>query len=279
MLPSALPFFLKAHPGERFCLYHEPDPQQPACGAILYVHPFAEELNRTRRMAALQSRALAAAGYGVLQIDLYGCGDSSGDFGDARLQIWRADLAMAQQWLLARITGPLFLWGVRFGALLALDYAAAAQQAPHALLLWQAVTNGAGHLKQFLRVHSAARIFGGDGAAVPADIDAAEQGIEVAGYQIAPELSCAIAGLDARDWPPRCPVHWFELGLSGADDQAALALPAASASLVAHWRNGGASIRVYPYAGHPFWSSAETNVCPALLTATAALIASPPPQP
>ncbi|MBK8384562.1 MAG: hypothetical protein IPL11_02315 [Candidatus Accumulibacter sp.] len=39
--------------------------------------------NKSWRIVPLQARALATAGYAVLQIDLMGCGDSSGDFGDA----------------------------------------------------------------------------------------------------------------------------------------------------------------------------------------------------
>ena len=74
------PFFFDADPGTRFSLYHAPNPQVPARGAILYVHPFAEEMNNSRRMAALQARAFSALGFAVLQIDLFGCGDSCGDF-------------------------------------------------------------------------------------------------------------------------------------------------------------------------------------------------------
>ena len=93
----AEPFFLESAPGRRFCLFHPP---AGACrGAVLYVHPFAEEMNKSRRMAALQARALAAAGYGVLQIDLHGCGDSDGGFGEARWEQWHADLAAARAWL------------------------------------------------------------------------------------------------------------------------------------------------------------------------------------
>ena len=66
---------------------------------MLYIHPFAEEMNKSRRMAALQSRALAQAGYAVLQIDLLGCGDSSGDFGDATWQSWVSDVVLGCQWL------------------------------------------------------------------------------------------------------------------------------------------------------------------------------------
>ena len=53
-------------------------------------------MNKSRRMAALQARAFAEMGFGVLQIDLFGCGDSSGDFSDARWDIWKQDLIACQ---------------------------------------------------------------------------------------------------------------------------------------------------------------------------------------
>ena len=84
-LPQA--FFLPSDNGQRFCLYHPPQGSPPQ-GRVLYLHPFAEELNSTRRVVAQQARALAKAGYGVLQIDLLGCGDSSGEFADATWAAW-----------------------------------------------------------------------------------------------------------------------------------------------------------------------------------------------
>jgi exosortase A-associated hydrolase 2 len=276
MLPSALPFFLKAQPGERFCLYHEPDPAQRPHGAVLYVHPFAEELNRCRRMAALQSRAWAAAGYGVLQIDLYGCGDSSGDFADATLAHWRHDLAMAVQWLRARADGPLLLWGARLGALLALDFAVDAPQAPDAMVLWQPVGDGALHLRQFERVASAARMTAGEPAAVPANpVDGSR---EIAGYRISAPLYDAIASLNAKALAPRTPVHWIENALS-SEDAVGPALPTASNQLIEHWRGNGATVHSYRYSGRPFWTSTEISECPALLDATAALVSQLAPAP
>ena len=73
----AQPGFVGRGPQRRFWLHH------PARGGavrarVLYLHPLAEEMNRSRRMAALQARALAAAGCEVLQPDLLGCGDSAG---------------------------------------------------------------------------------------------------------------------------------------------------------------------------------------------------------
>jgi len=249
---SALPFFLAADAGERFCLYHQPDPQAAPRGAILYVPPFAEELNKSRRMAALQARSYARAGFGVLQIDLYGCGDSSGDFADARWDIWLADLALGWEWLAGRDAGPLYLWGLRLGALLALEFAARVE--PQGLILWQPAISGRAHLHQFARMQSAARLFGADPQ---------EQGAEIAGYLVAPELSDAINQADAATLAPACPVRWLELNATPA-------LQPASALLIERWRAAGAMIEAHALEGTPFWSSAEITTSPALLAATLA---------
>ena len=71
----------------------------------------------------MQARALAASGCEVLQIDLCGCGDSSGDFGDASWQDWLDDVVAAHAWLRAHSDAPLTLWGLRAGCLLAADAA------------------------------------------------------------------------------------------------------------------------------------------------------------
>ena len=56
-------FFLPFAHGGRFCILHQPGSGSSATlGAILFVHPFAEEMNKSRRMAALQARALLDAG-------------------------------------------------------------------------------------------------------------------------------------------------------------------------------------------------------------------------
>src|SRR5512133_1710196 len=92
-------FYLPFAAGRRFCLLHAPDAAAPRRGAVVYVHPFAEEMNKSRRAVALQARALAQAGYAVLQIDLHGCGESSGDFGDATWASWIDDVVAACAWL------------------------------------------------------------------------------------------------------------------------------------------------------------------------------------
>ena len=248
------PFFLPAQGGQRYCLYHPPAPARRPRGAIVYLHPFAEELNKSRRMAALQARAFAAAGYGVLQIDLHGCGDSSGDFADARWPQWRSDAAQACDWLRARELGPISLWGLRLGALLALD--ASAGNDVDALFLWQPIISGRQHLRQFLRTGHAARML--------AD-SAPDADDEVAGYRVAPELAHAIDALDAGHFRPGCPVHWFER--TAADGE----LSPASARHLAAWHAAGVTLQVHPVRGAAFWAGTDIVDCPALLAATAAV--------
>jgi exosortase A-associated hydrolase 2 len=269
--PPAHAFFLDAQPGRRYCLYHRP--RGTPRGAILLAPAFAEEMNKSRRMCALQARCLADDGYGVLQIDVYGCGDSDGDFGDARWEIWKADLALALAWLRRECAAPVWLWGLRLGALLALDAARDAGQLG-GLLLWQPVTNGAAYLTQFLRLRLAADMLAGgarDGGTDRLRRElAGGAGLEIAGYLLAPQLAAAIDALDiARLAPPSCPVHWFEV-----QSQPGQALPPGRARLVQQRAQAGWKIRNHIVEGAPFWSTQEIAEAPALLEATLAALQS-----
>ncbi|HET9977949.1 MAG TPA: hydrolase 2, exosortase A system-associated [Burkholderiaceae bacterium] len=252
--------------GHRLCLYHAP--QGPVChAALVYVHPFAEEMNKSRRMAALQSRVFARAGFAVLQIDLLGCGDSSGDFEDATWQDWIDDVGSAVSWIRERHPVPLALWGLRAGCLLA---AAAAQRVtvPCDLLLWQPAPSGKALLRQFLRLQVAGERLDGDGDGAT-DVQtlreriAAGAGVEIAGYRPSAALA---AGLDdAVLVPPRTGsrIAWLEVS---ARAQAEL-LPA-SGALVQRWEQAGYPVAAQVVQGPPFWQTVEIEEAPALLDAT-----------
>jgi exosortase A-associated hydrolase 2 len=267
--PPAESFFLPVAGGTRYCLFHAP--QGECRDALVYLHPFAEEMNKTRRMAALQARALAARGVGVLQIDLHGCGDSSGEFGDARWESWKADVNAARAWLQQRLGRPAGLWGLRLGALMALDVAAGAQEVPHRLLLWQPVINGAAVMNQFLRLRIAADMVqeGAANGGTKALRAALEQGrsVEIAGYELAPQLAAAIDPLDASVLAPRgCRIDWFEV-LPAAGRP----LPPASSRIAAIWQAQRIDFGVHLVQGEPFWTTPEIAECAALLDATNSL--------
>lgn len=267
----ALPFFLNSRSGQRFCVFHSP---VGACrGAVLFVHPFAEEMNKSRRIVAQQARALAALGYGVLQLDLHGCGDSSGDFGEARWEQWENDLALGVAWLGERLGKPVDLWCLRLGALLALDYAAkAAPGAVGRLVLWQPVLAGAPYLKQFLRLRVANDMLGakaGGGVdALRAALHAGEA-LEIAGYELAPALAQAIEARDAAALvPARRVVHWLEIV-----GDAERPLAPASARVLDGWRSAGIDVHAQTVVGQAFWATQEITECPALVNATCAIFA------
>lgn len=263
------PFFLEnsLDTGHKplFCIYLAPAEGTPHAG-ILYLHPFAEEMHKSRRMAALQARAFARAGYAVMQLDLTGCGDSGGDFGDATWDIWQNDVQRAHAWLAAQVPGPLMLWGLRLGASLAV--AAAPELARISrLLLWQPVLNGDQFLTQFLRIRLASEMLS-EGQAqsgtkeLRAKLDAGEP-IEVGGYMLSPDMAHALGELKLADLRPPCPVEWIEVGANASGD-----ISPAGRRVVDTWQDAGIHVHTQSAQGEPFWATQEITECNAVIDVT-----------
>lgn len=262
-------FFLDTADGPRFCLYHAPVGEMR--GALVYLHPFAEEMNRSRRMAALQARAFAVQGIAVLLLDLHGCGDSGGDFGDASWDGWLRDIAAARGWLEQKTGRTAGLWGLRLGALLAVCHAQRAPRPPARLLLWQPVTIGSGYLNQFLRLKLAGELLAGgsDSGGTDALREALRAGeaLEIAGYTLGPALADGIDAADARALAPRCTIDWCEVVAASERP-----LPPAAARVVETWRLQGSRVNVHLAAGPQFWAAPETVDCPNLIAASSAAL-------
>ena len=267
------PFFIEGKSGPLFAIYHSPGEQQDRRADIILVPPFAEEMNRCRRMMYLQARALSAVGIGTLILDLYGTGDSAGNFGDARWDAWQADVHAGHQWLAARGRTSVSLLGIRLGGMLAAACAAAHPGAYQSLILWQPVTNGDTALTQFLRIRMAAGLTGEENKESTKDLKQrleAGESIEVAGYDLHPELAGALAAQRLAPLGPdcRCPIHWLEVA---AEDRQAIS-PAAGKA-IGEWRAAGVEISSDVVAGEPFWNIQETTIAPALVDSTTALLA------
>ena len=264
-------FFLPSGAGQCFCLYTQPQGLEEK-GAVLYIHPFAEEMNKSRRMAALQSRALAAAGFGVLQVDLRGCGDSSGDFGDADWQTWVEDVVNAWHWLSARSGAPLWLWGLRAGCLLAVEAAVNLKNCPN-FIFWQPVVSGRQHWQQFMRLKMAGELAAGQekgGVEQLRQQLAAGQAVEIAGYAVASRLADGLVKAELQ--PPAISpgrVAWFELS---SRDEATLA--PASQQRIEQWRATGFKVDATVVRGPGFWQTTEIEDAPELIEATLAAVES-----
>jgi exosortase A-associated hydrolase 2 len=265
----AEPFFLKTDQGTRFCLYHHPRFTHECRGALIYIHPFGDEMNKSRRMAAMQARAFAAAGFGVLQIDLFGCGDSSGEFREARWNIWKQDLLAARKWIEDRTKAPISLWGLRLGALLALDFARSSPQGIHGIILWQPIISGESFLTQFLRLQLANEMLVG-GQEKKGSTNALRSALaagkilEVAGYELPPELASAIDGLKAMELGARgTRIHWFEVVAEEGRD-----LPPSAKKVVDAWKQNEVDLHMHLVACLPFWATQEISECAGLVSAT-----------
>lgn len=278
-------FFLPTRDGQRFCLFYpaQRDARSDAIrGLVVYIHPFAEEMNKSRRMAALQARSLAKAGFSVLQIDLQGCGDSSGDFGDATWQSWVSDVVQGCHWLRRQSntdnTGldnaPLWLWGLRSGCLLAVE-AAGQLAAACNFLFWQPAPVGKSVLQQFLRLKVAGDMLGGNAKGVMANMRqqlASGSAVEIAGYMLSPELAL---GLEQATLAPPAKrgqrLEWFEL--STREDAS---LGPVSAKTVAQWQQCSYTVGSHIARGPAFWQTTEIEDAPALITATTAALSTSP---
>ncbi|HEV2221021.1 MAG TPA: hydrolase 2, exosortase A system-associated [Casimicrobiaceae bacterium] len=264
--------WLQSSGGRRFCTLHEPAESGAVAGAMLYVHPFAEEMNKARRMAALQARALAAVGWVVLQVDLAGCGDSEGEFGEASWERWVTDVREAAGWLRERTGYDPWLWGLRAGCLVAAEAAAGMASLP-GLLFWQPVLSGKQFLQQFLRLKVASQILGSTDTARVDTRELRERlrlgdSVEVAGYELAPALA---AGLESAELAPiagACPLLWIEVA-GGAE----AAMSPAGRARAAQWEDSGHPVDARCVTGQAFWQTQEITECPALIRETVARLA------
>jgi exosortase A-associated hydrolase 1/exosortase A-associated hydrolase 2 len=221
-------------------------------GVVLLLPPFAEEMNKSRRMCAQLARGLAADGWRVVRIDLFGCGDSAGALRDASWEQWCDDLRTELHRHL-NVAPSLWFWGLRAGTLFVPELLTAAPTAN--LLLWQPVLSGQTHLGQFLRLHTAAAMLNTDeaGEPKPARRLAAGEVVEVAGYELPPAVA---RGMESTVFnvPPnfRGQIAWLEVSASSGAQPGQ-----ASQRAIDRLRSAGHAVSFQEVLGAPFWQSVE----------------------
>jgi exosortase A-associated hydrolase 2 len=244
----------------------------PIHGFVLIVPPFAEEMNRSRRMFGLVSQGLARCGLAAATLDLFGTGDSHGGFGEARIEIWLDDLKRALVELESAYGACRGIIATRFGALLSLHPDVATNARAERVVLWQPVTRGELLFTQFLRLRSAAGLRATDPAKRENVAQARArlangEALEVAGYVIAPELARDIDALAlvAPGLQASGKLNWFDIGTArdqlGKDGERA----------VGELRSAGYQVEIEFVDAPQFWALPETTIAPELLVRTAAL--------
>lgn len=237
-----------------------------ARACVLLAPPFAEEMNKSRRMFALLGEQLARQGLAAVLPDLFGTGDSEGEFADASWDCWRQDLARAATWAESELAPVTALVALRLGAELAADTTESGLlPGVQRVVLWQPVFDRARHLTQFLRLRTAAALTQEDRKDSDGLKQQLQQGraVEVAGYELPPALASSMLASTARGALPSgwTHVHWIEIQ---RDPRAALPLP--SRKLVDGARAAGAEVASWVTTGEPFWASTEIVTNAAILT-------------
>jgi exosortase A-associated hydrolase 2 len=261
------PAFIEGSKGSLFALHHVPEKVSDSTECIVAIPSFAEEMNRCRYMQTMLAQALNKQGHALVSVDPYGTGDSSGDFVEASWEQWIQDTIDATHYAKQLGYKKISLLAVRLGALLAMAAAPEIENL-HRMIFWQPVTNGKASLNQFLRIKIAASMGRDEKAETTAHLEELlkeGKNIEVAGYDISPEL---FSGIQAAHYNNHldslsCPVSWFTV-LASAERKT----PRGDLQAMDKWREQGVQIDHKTVIGPAFWQAHERTLAPELITAT-----------
>jgi uncharacterized protein len=128
--------------------YHDPDAEVRRDCAIVVCYPMGHEYIQFHRACRQLASLLCNGGYPVLRFDFYGCGDSSGDCEEGRIDRWLADISAAVGEIRRRCGSmKICLAGLRLGGALS-TLAGAARGDIDAMVLWDAVVQGRTYVEE-----------------------------------------------------------------------------------------------------------------------------------
>ncbi len=156
-------------------------------------------MNKCRRQFTVTAAALVDRGRATLIVDLYGTGDSAGEYSEATWQHWKDDVNAAIEWAGARGSPVTSLVATRLGCILASDALLDSGHRVRRSVFWQPVLTGKQFMTQFLRLRVAASMMSDSGKETVNDLRgrfANNETVEVAGYELAPALSAGVEGAD-----------------------------------------------------------------------------------
>ena len=263
MALSRRPFYLDGSKGKLFCNLFEPAGDIES--AVLVLSPFAEEMNKSRRMLSQQSSLLAQNGIATLLFDYYGTGDSEGDFSNATWEVWENDTQAAFDWLLNTGYKTINLLAMRMGALLINPLVASSDENIGKIVFWQPLLNGELLLNQFYRLKVASDLISsGSASSVVKNIKAelsSGHPVEIAGYTINPELVTGLenAQLEPSNFQSHHDIVWCEI-VASADRQT----PSVSRRNIEKLQKQGINVQSHLITGPQFWNTVELVDVPEL---------------
>ena len=257
--------------GERFFTLQTRCREYPKAH-IVYVPPFGEEMNRCRALVSQQARGFAESGYSCTIIDFYGSGDSEGELRDASLAIWQGNIRLTLETLQRETPAPVILWGLRLGALIAMDFAAKSTIDIQNIILWQPVVSPERYVTQILRQRVAALVGKDLAPETTSQIRkklSDGECVEISGYTVGGVLIQDIENLSLAGMTALCSgkVHWLEhVSEPGA------APTGATLKAVEKLRGLKNDVVVHPFTGPQVWQLHKRDALPELISVTSGLL-------
>ncbi|MEL7187867.1 MAG: hydrolase 2, exosortase A system-associated [Pseudomonadota bacterium] len=251
---ALLPAFIPTDRGNLFALLHVPDQH---IGCVLFVPPFAEEMNKSRRQITQTAQALAAAGYASLVVDLSCTGDSDGEFNGASWNEWQRDIASAMRWAATEGFQVTALIATRLGCVLAAATLRRFDFTVQKSIFWQPIASGSRSMTQFLRLRVASSMMADDAQETVASLKkrlAAGELLEVAGYELSSQLfnEVEVVKLTVDAFRNLGELSVLEVSrIPGAD------VSAAGRKILDNAKTAGNASFGQRVEGDPFWSSTE----------------------
>jgi exosortase A-associated hydrolase 2 len=253
--------FIDTPEGRLFVVEHSPS-EGARDKTTLLVPPLGDEMNKSRALFAQLGKTLSEVGRTLVLGDLYGTGDSEGDFATASIDLWSKNLDALVAWAETRGSPIDSIVAVRFGCLLASHWVRNSGRDVSATAFWQPTVTGAQIVNQWLRLRVAASMFDGDEKTTSVELDRRldeGQSLEVGGYLLTPALARDLRSLQLSDL--LCSglgaLSLFEVG------------SAAECSPAVRQLGQGRDIRqMSVVAGDAFWSATEIVRNPVLVART-----------
>ena len=252
--------FIDGAAGRILLVTHEPVGR--AAASVVVFPALADEMNKSRRLVWSLGQQLASRGVRTVVPDVFGTGDSAGEFGDARLETWNDDMRASVAWSRSQCDGPCHALLVRFGACLYAHSAEALSEGgSHRVAAWQPEHSGSAVMRQLLRMKvMSERVTWGRSTKLAALRESllAEGGeTELGGYVFRAPLASAIE-LAEFDWdmlPGDAEGRLFDWSRPASESEPSEAEPPV--------------VETTYVAGQRFWSAVEPADHPELVAATA----------
>lgn len=266
---SIQPQFIDGIKGRLYCNYFESISNKNPHHAILILPPFAEEMNKSRRMLANIARMSAEQGYNAFCFDLFGTGDSQGDFGDSTWEIWLNDVSTILRCLKEKNIDTITVISLRSGSLFIESILQNSLLTLTNIILWQPVISGSLFMNQFIRLKLAADMIGDSANRTSAKIIKQQfkngDSVEIAGYMINAALFNPMEKQNLSSIKQAgCPdIHWFEVAPSLEQT-----FSPASMRVIDGLKDAEINIHMTPVQGAQFWTTSEIAEVSTLLNKT-----------